>query len=189
MKILSNLRIALCGRGGTGKSTLARELSAKLQLPLITEGVRSVCGTDFGDMSIRNLNARDRLHLQIALLQNQLTTERLKPEGFISDRSVWDYYAYTAIYSDIEHSFYFQRAACFNDPNWYDYLILVPAFNDDPIEDDNFRFNSKRMLNMELDVEDILRQKADYVLESKSIIGRVEEVCDLIHSDVFGGVQ
>jgi nicotinamide riboside kinase len=177
------MKIAFCGRGGTGKTTLANQIARRLNLPLISESVRTVCGIDLGGIQIRNMRAIDRLHLQIALMQNQITTERLIGPNFVSDRSVWDYYAYTAIYSEIDASFYFSTLQSLQpDAQPYDYLILVPPFSQDPAEDDGFRFSDIRMINHELDVEDILRLKADYILESKTLDEREDEVVALVEN-------
>lgn len=177
------MKIALCGRGGTGKTTLAGELSRILALPLISEQVR-VAARRLGIDDIRNMQVAERIVLQTAALCSQATMEELhSASGFVSDRSRFDYLAYyhnllggnmlgTGIgpYSALAHQ------------GSYDLFVMVPPHSPTP-EDDGFRFSGSTFKTIEDGVEEWLKHKLGeplkytvLTLRQTTVQGRVEEV-------------
>ncbi|MCS5696336.1 ATP/GTP-binding protein [Desulfofundulus thermocisternus] len=145
------MRVALTGTHGTGKTTLATELARKLGLPLITEQARRVARA-MGIGHVRQLVKDKALawRFQKAVLREQIRAENDCPDGFISDRSTLDCWAYWAAYglgNDPEY-----RDLCLSRP--YDLLVYVPP--EIPCQADGFR-----------DADESLRQLVDgYIREA-----------------------
>lgn len=85
------VRIALCGSAGTGKSTLARRLARELGLPYIAEGMRArlEAGLDLHALGREGLRA-----LVEELWREQRDAEARATEGFVADRSSYDFAAF-----------------------------------------------------------------------------------------------
>lgn len=94
-------RIYIMGAHSTGKTTLARYISQRWQIPLVTEVARSVLAEHelkLGHLrtDIKTVNAYQR-----AVYERQLAAERAVADGaFVSDRG-FDNLAYAAMYSTI----------------------------------------------------------------------------------------
>jgi nicotinamide riboside kinase len=88
------VRIGLTGAQSVGKSTLAREISKRLGLPLIEEQARVVVG-DLGIERPCNLKGRPQLskRFQWECLMRQIEVEK-QLNAFIADRTVMDNAAY-----------------------------------------------------------------------------------------------
>jgi nicotinamide riboside kinase len=128
------VRIAVVGTHGTGKTILAAELTRRLGLPLITERARWVAR----QMGIGHAGqlARDRAlarEFQRGVLREQIRAENGHPDGFVSDRSALDCYAYWVAYGLEGGPEY--RALCLSRP--YDLLVYVPP--EIPCRADGFR--------------------------------------------------
>lgn len=84
-------RLALSGSAGTGKTTLGRRLAAELGIPYIEEGMRRRIEQGLAWHELR----RDQ---QLALIEElwaeQLAAEEAAPDGFVADRSSYDYAAF-----------------------------------------------------------------------------------------------
>jgi predicted ATPase len=97
---LPPLRVALSGASSTGKSTLARELSSRLGLPLIPEQARRVLADT--NMTLQAVR-RDRdtlLRFQQSVLEYQIRRETAFPQGFVADRAVYDILVLFIVYLD-----------------------------------------------------------------------------------------
>jgi len=93
------LRIAITGAHGAGKTTLARALSEKLGLPLISEQARLAAG-EMGITTCEELLRNPELarEFQERVLDRQIRAQLAHPEGFISDRCTLDCIAYWKLY-------------------------------------------------------------------------------------------
>jgi nicotinamide riboside kinase len=180
-----NKRIGLIGSQGTGKSTLAKLLSKKLGLPLITEQARSVA-EQMGFKSIDNLTKVQRIELQANILHTQILQEKAhRDTGFVADRTVIDNLAYWQFYSLKDTPEYHGAAilARRHMRDAYDLLVFLrPEF---PIEDDGFRFacpHCQRVVDML--VEDIVRLFELNCIEVRgSTEARAEQVFDYLRSE------
>ena len=87
------MRIAVSGAAGTGKSTLAAALAAKLGVPLVPDFVEEVL-REHGKDSWRGINdTRIRKTIRMVALERKIAAESVA-EAFVSDKSVVDYLAY-----------------------------------------------------------------------------------------------
>ncbi len=94
----TELRIAMAGSAGTGKSTLARRLAQQLDVPYIPEGMRE--RVEAG-LDMHSLNHDGFEHLVFDLWDEQVAREEEAVRthgGFVSDRSPWDHAAFWLIY-------------------------------------------------------------------------------------------
>lgn len=80
-----NMRIAIIGTHGTGKTTLAKMLSSIFKIPILKELARN--------HDIRNADPDEYVKIQKDILIEQIASER-KYQNFISDRSTIDNLAY-----------------------------------------------------------------------------------------------
>ncbi|HHV62354.1 MAG TPA: ATP-binding protein [Firmicutes bacterium] len=137
------MRIGICGAESTGKSTLARALSTRLGLELISEQARYVAK----ELGITDLNEgypRELLEeFQWRCLEAQIGVES-RHEDFISDRTVIDNLSYwlvdhgTARYTDTIN--YWERVRNYLSRRPYD-LIIYARPDGVPFEVDGFRHN------------------------------------------------
>ncbi len=128
-----DLRIAVIGSQGTGKSTLSRQLSEELNIHLITEVARSFKK----EQLICTNPAYSSIQKEILRLQIQ---EESLHKKFVSDRSSIDnvsYYLYGCydIASDLDNNSYISQSIN-NALNYTHIFFLRPEFE---ISDDGFR--------------------------------------------------
>jgi len=88
---VSARRIALSGSAGTGKSTLARILAERLDLPYIEEGFRERVNRG---LKLYELDERQRRELMKDMWEEQRERELAAADGFVSDRSSVDFAAF-----------------------------------------------------------------------------------------------
>ncbi|MEW5899004.1 MAG: ATP-binding protein [Bacillota bacterium] len=144
------MRIALTGAHGVGKTTLARALAEKLDLPLITDRARKAAALT-GIAQVRELR-QDKMKatfFQYTVLVQQLAWEAQNPDGFVSDRSVLDLLAYWSAYGLADNHSY--MTLCFNQE--YDLLVYVPI--EFQLVGDGFRDTE---LNFQQRVDYLIRQ-------------------------------
>ena len=138
-------KIGLCGAQGTGKSTLAREISNYFDLPMITEQARTAAHM-LGLASPKDCSGNPQLGVayQQLCLSLQVGAES-SLDSFVSDRTTADNALYWMkwqshnVDSLIPVQYLTMRAAK-NMVN-YDLVIYVPPEFDPP--DDGFRSTSK----------------------------------------------
>ena len=87
------MRITISGSAGTGKTTLGKELSLKLNVPLIEEGVREYL-EEKNITNFRSMSPRDTMDMQWEILNRKIEKEN-KLNNFVADRCVADNVAYT----------------------------------------------------------------------------------------------
>src|SRR6202041_3022787 len=94
------MRIYFSGAHSVGKSTLARDVSQKCNLPMLSEAARQILSEQ--ELQIDNLRSdldmTDKYQRQV--FDRQLEEER-KYQSFVSDRSALDVLAYSAQHSRI----------------------------------------------------------------------------------------
>jgi len=137
------MKIGIVGAHGTGKTVLAKSLTEKLGLPLITEQARIVAK----DMGLENLDELINDKEKAFEFQKQVIVRQLAEEvnhlktGFISDRTIIDNYAYWCYYG------------------LYDLLIFVPI--EFPVADDSFRFTCEACRNL---IEKIIKTELENLI-------------------------
>ena len=139
------MKIAFSGSGGTGKTTLLKELNNTIYHPVIEEGIRSWLRlhkfNDFKEMSIDDIKQ----------MQTDVLDQKIKMENFynrfIVDRTSIDYFCYALRWIGSENSNnndfmsgYFKK--CINHMKIYDLVFICP-WNAFKIEDDGIRSNKK----------------------------------------------
>lgn len=166
------IKIAFCGRGGTGKTTLAHQLSHRLGLPIISECIRTTTA-EVGYGGVRALTRDQRIVVQTLAFDKQLAMEAAYARsGFVSDRSVFDYIAYTQELIPEFDTAFMQRMVAGTAP--YTVLFHVPPHGSG-LEDDGFRFNPA-FADVETRVCDRLLRLCNHSLKERSPAGRVDEV-------------
>lgn len=127
-------KIAIIGSQGSGKSTIAKRLSKKLNIPLITEIARKYDRNEL----LKTTSERYKI-IQKELLEQQIKIESQYKE-FISDRSTLDNLSYwinncANRASPHENNQYINNAIA-NSKNYSHLFLLIPEFYP---QDDEFR--------------------------------------------------
>lgn len=124
-------KIAVIGSQSTGKSTIANQLSERLNIPLISEIARK--------WDIEKATQTELIHIQKELLRLQMQEENHNGQ-FISDRSTIDNLAYwihnVSPIIDKEENAIYVKIALGNVKNYSHIFLLTPEFY--PV-DDGFR--------------------------------------------------
>ena len=138
------MRIAISGAHGVGKTTLAKSLAGKLNLPLVEEVARSVAAENGFKTTtdIQNAVPSARALYQHSVFFRQVMKEDYYHSGYVSDRSVFDCVAYCILY-DLHHDFIsFLRAEAIKHSSDYDFIVYCPI-PDGKISADGFRLTDK----------------------------------------------
>lgn len=118
-----NMRIAIIGSQSCGKTTLGRELSKRLDLPMISELARR--------WDIEKVSQTELIDIQKELLNLQIEEES-KYERFISDRSTIDNMAYwlhnVANIVSYDDNRQYKMKALMNICKYSHIFLLVPEF-------------------------------------------------------------
>ena len=118
-------RIAISGSAGTGKTTLAKALAARLQVPYLEEGFRKrrEAGLDPHDLS----QAEHRV-LLMELYEEAIAAAAGCNGGFIQDRCPLDFLAFWLHYGfwreDADSAAFYARVQ--KDLDQYDHVIVLP---------------------------------------------------------------
>lgn len=120
-------RIAFTGAHGTGKTTLVNLLSEELELRPIKNTVRDFW-KKVGVEDFEKIPKDIRAEFQKELILNQIKKENeLFDLGFVTDRSLIDYLAYTQISSDAKNSDWnILKALVKERVRLYTHIIYVP---------------------------------------------------------------
>lgn len=178
------MRIAVSGSAGTGKSTLAIELSKVLGLPFISEGVREYLQS-VGINNFKGLSPQDTMQMQHHILNNKLMLED-KYGDFVADRSTADSMVYTLRWGskgtpDKEVADYIER--CLTQLKTYDLILFCP-WNSIAYEQDGLRSsNIFYQLEISMAVYGILSYSGAtvHIVKETSLEERVKEVLEIIN--------
>ncbi len=91
------MRIAISGASGTGKTTLARAIAERYQIPLNPIGARDVAKEMGFDNPYDVDQAGRRVEFQARLFERKLEWEQAH-ESFVTDRSYFDNLTYCALH-------------------------------------------------------------------------------------------
>jgi nicotinamide riboside kinase len=169
-----NVRIAIIGSQSCGKTTLGRELSKKLDLPMISELARR--------WNIEKVSQTELIDIQKELLNLQIEEES-KYEQFISDRSTIDNMSYwlhnVANIVSYDDNRQYKMKAIENVKTYSHIFLLVPEFYP---KDDGFR-NTDIIYQMRIDaiIQAILHLEgiSHYKLTG-SIENRVQQAMEIL---------
>ena len=164
-------KIGLFGSHGTGKSTLAKEVSNYFKIPLIDKTMRDMW-QKYGISDFEKLPRQARKVFQYKAILNQIQKEDVQKDGFVTDRTVIDNLAYTidsSEISDLELSFY--KALVKERLKTYSHLIYVPI--EFTFEKEKLRASEKSQKSIALIMEK-LTLEFFYTETSKSKLLKVE---------------
>ncbi len=169
------MHIAIIGTHGTGKTTLAKALSAVLDIPVIEECARN--------HDIKHATPEKYIEIQKDILFEQIIAES-KYQNYISDRSTIDNLAYwihsCAPMADTATIRSYIKISLDNAKNYTDIFLLVPEFypRDDGFRDTNiiYQLQIAETINTILH----LNQISHHVLTG-SVNERLQRALDIIH--------
>lgn len=146
------VRIALSGASSTGKSTLAREISKRLTLPLIHEGMKDVRRrfAERNKIKVEDIPLFDKMTLEEKMKwQIELVSARLEKENsydqFIGDGSALDMLAWYKFWCgphmDAQHFAPLAELLVQHALKTYDHVFYLPL-GMIPLEDDQRRITN-----------------------------------------------
>ncbi|MFZ5482517.1 MAG: AAA family ATPase [Myxococcota bacterium] len=170
-------RIAVSGSAGVGKTTLARALAERLDVPYIGEGMREYLertGANLHDLGPTGVRS-----VVLALWEERKALEAAARDGFVADRSSYDFVAFWLYYHfaapDRDTERLFAEALA---PGRYDRVYVLP-WGRIPLVDDGVRTpNPYTQLHLQLLVEGVLGRHAPEAvhLATEGVEARVAEV-------------
>jgi nicotinamide riboside kinase len=101
------MRIYFVGAHATGKTTMARWVSRRYGLPMISEVARGVLAEMEANFDALRTDMDQVAEYQRKVYERQIATEKLQEKGFVSDRA-FDNLAYTAEHTTILHEIMYQ---------------------------------------------------------------------------------
>jgi len=181
------VKIGIIGSQGVGKTTLAATMAEELDIYFIEEQIREVVKR-YNPLGYKTpddlVGSMWYPHMMLDIYEQQLEKELSAKDGFVSDRTTLDYYAYykvlncdSSVVTDL-----FEKAFLRHYKNHYDLVIFVPiAF---PVLNDNYRNTDETFrLRMDTHLRDIMYLNQNvYILNGNTLSERVEEVKKLIDS-------
>lgn len=139
------MKIAITGAHGVGKTTLAKSLSKKMGLPMISEIARREAKL-YGFSKTEQIRKAPKERIrgyQEAVYTSQVFSESALQKGFVSDRSVFDVVAYMEFYGlSPDDVGWVTDKARLHSKN-YDLLIYCPIPKGGVVEDDGFRLTGQ----------------------------------------------
>lgn len=152
------IKIGLCGAGGTGKGTLAKEIEKIFpEIKMIPSSVQRIGRMLYpNSKSYKDINFNERVVFQNSALIAQAENEKILSENgisYISERSLIDFlpYMYRAsmLYGRMPTYFkYVDTIQKYLVSNPYDILFYIP-YDDFELSEDNIRNNSWKERNQE----------------------------------------
>jgi len=94
------MRVGLCGAGSTGKTTIARRVSAQFGIPFLPSVARSVMVDEWGlesEMDFLRLPTAEQDQCQDMMFVRRLQAE-MALESFVGDRTLLDHAAYQLLH-------------------------------------------------------------------------------------------
>lgn len=182
------MRIAFCGPGGSGKTTLANSLSKHFSsLPLLPSTSRQVM-QDMGIESLGEVIGWRRVEFQWRGILSHIANQRSN-FSYISDRSVLDFCAYSHFFFDDENEYEDYLSVAKGQLSHYNHFFYVPPFSEDPPEADGVRYTGV-FSNVEDHVRNYLPKLVDevktsqfHIVVGKTLEERLDEVLRIIASD------
>lgn len=176
------MKIILTGAHGTGKSTLVQPLATEYKLPVLQRTVRNFWEAN-GVNDFELLPSDIRAIFQKHLLLNQLEKENtLWEQGFITDRSVLDYLAYTVVSSSMSKTdLDLYKALIRERLLQYDYIIYLPV--EFPAEPEYLRANPQSQIEVAEVLEEHLNlwlSPEQYCVARGSVDQRLETIRNFI---------
>lgn len=177
------MRIAFCGAGGTGKTTVANLLKDELGLTFAPSVVRSVMEEwKVTEATLHKLSANQRAQLQYEIYARKEQHDREHKKKVIFDRTLADHYAYNLIYAggvDLTPQFLRDiRDRAIEALKAYSVVIYAPIFEWD-IGHDGFRNTNEvnRRLVDSIIHDCLFRSSIEFVtLRDESPAKRVEHI-------------
>jgi hypothetical protein len=97
MNLRRGLRIGFTGAGGTGKTTTAKYISEKLNLPTFPSASRQVYEAEgLTEDKVLAMSGEERLELQTRIFAKKLELDQA--HEFVTDRTILDHFAYCLAY-------------------------------------------------------------------------------------------
>ncbi len=138
------IRLAFCGASGTGKSTLASLVSARIGLPICPVGSREVSKA-MGFASPYDVDAAGkRVEFQHELLKQKYAWERSHADGYVSDRTHFDNLTYTTMHAPGPAADPHFIEAVVAAASYHTHIVLCPIGAVHNVGDDPARINDSR---------------------------------------------
>lgn len=172
------MKIALIGTHGTGKTTLAKEISKRLNIPYIPE-----TAVEVNEMLGLPLYPNSTAETQFVIFINQLMKEYTYDEG-VFDRCLLDNIAYSSAQDLNEDIIDAMANIARVMAKKFDFIFLVTRFTE-KIEDNGYRDTG---LLGQMDIEHIiliLLQSLDlkyYLIYERDLSTRIEKIIDIIEN-------